>query len=383
MDDILKDGYSTFSKTAITDTNLNVKSKAIYLFLCAYKNVDNIATPKRETIMNYLGIGSKDTYYKYMKELEAQGYITTSTLKAGNRFFSNQYKINTEINGKDVFENYGIIPKSIMNDKRIPIDTKAVYGYFCAYRNKKTNDVVYTNLSQIRSHLDIGAVKLNKNINLLVEYGYIEKNQHINEQKFSSNLYHLLGYRENIKVKESNLTEIQISETTQKDIEMRDLKNKTYKQVVVTENKLKQEIKAYEERIKTNIGYNKLEDDNKRYRNALANNTNSDVVRHIANTLKIDIALYDFTNDIINIIIKTIFSDSEKIKIGNTEYPKVIMKEMFLKLKLEHIQEVLQRYRKANENDFIKNPSAYIETILYNVCFDFGLVKVRNEFYGT
>lgn len=210
MDDILKDGYSTFSKTAITDTNLNVKSKAIYLFLCAYKNVDNIATPKRETIMNYLGIGSKETYYKYMKALEKQGYITISVLKADNKFFSNQYKINTEINGKDIFENYGIIPKAIMNDKRITIDAKAVYGYFCSYRNKKTNDVIYTNISQIRNHLDIGADRLNKNIKLLIEYGYVEKKQHINEQKFSSNLYHLLGYRENIKVKDSNLTEIEI-----------------------------------------------------------------------------------------------------------------------------------------------------------------------------
>lgn len=67
MINILKHGYSTYSICAIRGKQLHIKSKAIYLFLCAYKNTDNIATVKRETIMNYLAIGSKDTYYKYLK----------------------------------------------------------------------------------------------------------------------------------------------------------------------------------------------------------------------------------------------------------------------------------------------------------------------------
>lgn len=383
MDDILKEGYSTFSQVVIKDTSLNIKSKAIYLFLCAYKNKENIATPKRDTIMNYLGIGSKETYYKYIKALEEQGYITISVLKANGKYFSNQYKINTKIGDKDIFENYGIIPKSVMNDKAIPIDAKGVYGYFCTYRNKKSNDVIYANIGQIRNHLDIGTDRLNKNIKLLIEAGYIEKKQHLNEQKFSSNLYHLLGYRENIKVKDSNLTEFEIEEATQKDIEMRDLKNKTYKQVIETENRVKKEIRTYEERIKDNIQYNVLEENDRLYNNACEGSTNDDELEYIAKSLNIDGELFNFANDVVNIIIKTVFSDEEKIKIGNVEYPKVLMKEMFLKLKLEHIKEVLSRYRNANERDFVRNPSKYIETVLLNVCFDFGLVQVRNNIYGT
>ncbi len=63
---------------AIKDKGLHIKSKAIYLFLCAYKNVDGVATVKRKTITNYLAIGSKGTYYKYLKVLTDLGYITIS-----------------------------------------------------------------------------------------------------------------------------------------------------------------------------------------------------------------------------------------------------------------------------------------------------------------
>ena len=60
---ILENGYSTFSKKVIKDKSLKIKSKGIYLFLCSYKNTDYMAMPKRDTIMNYLNIGSKDTFY--------------------------------------------------------------------------------------------------------------------------------------------------------------------------------------------------------------------------------------------------------------------------------------------------------------------------------
>lgn len=51
--------------------------------------------------------------------------------------------------------------------------------------------------------------------------------------------------------------------------------------------------------------------------------------------MEIDTKLYDFTNDIINIILRIVFSERETIKMGDTEYPKTFIKEMFLKLRLE------------------------------------------------
>lgn len=379
--DILEKGYSTFSQVVVKSTDLHIKSKAIYLFLCAYKNTDNIATPKRETIMNYLGIGSKETYYKYMKELEAQGYIEISTLKVNNRFFNNQYKIITAINEVDLFTNYGIIPKKIMNDKSIPIEAKGLYGYFCAHRNKKTNDVLFMNLSQLKSHLGFGSnTRLNKNINILVEAGYIEKEQYSDSsQRFSSNLYHLLGYREKINTKKSKLSDEEVQRTTQQNIEARDLKNKIYKQVIETENRLTREIKAYEDRLKENLGYKVIKEKNENLSKARTKVAKD----YLAKKLDIDLELYDFTKDIINIILRMIFSEKETIKLLDTEYPKAFIKEMFLKLRHEHIQEELNRYKNANNKDFIRNPSGYMEVVLTSVCFDYGLVKIRNEKYGT
>ncbi|MFV0520175.1 MAG: helix-turn-helix domain-containing protein [Lachnospirales bacterium] len=383
MENILENGYSTFSQTVIKDTNLHIKAKGIYMFLCSYKNTDYIATPKRETIMNYLGIGSKDTYYKYLKQLEAQGYITVSVLKVEGKVFCNQFKINAKIGDIELFKNYGIIPRAIMNDKNISIEAKVVYGYLCMYRKEEQNNVVYPNLSQLQSQLNIGASKVSKSLNILVEQGYMDKKQYKNEQKFSSNTYHLLGYRENITVKESKLSDEELLESTQKNIEKRDLKNKTYKQVIETENRLKTEIKAYEERIKENIKYKLLQENEAKIQNVMCKSIHESEIEFFASKMNIDRDIFNFTNDTINIISRAIFSERETIKIDNVEYPKILIKEMFLKLKLEHIKEILSRYKKAIESDFIKNPSKYLETVLYSVCFDYGLVQIRNQRYGA
>lgn len=378
MNDILENGYSKFSQEVIKNENLDIKAKAIYLFLCAYKNVDNIATPKRETIMNYLGIGAKDTYYKYLKELEALGYIKVSVLKVDGKIFCNQYTIVQKIGDRDLFKKHSIIPKKIMNDKNIPIEAKVIYGYMCIYRNKESNDIVYPNISQLRSHLAIGENRLNKGIRTLIEEGYIRKEQYKNKQKFSSNVYKLEGYRENITTKDSKLSEEEITESTQKEIELRDLKNKTYKQVIETENKVQREIRAFEETIKDNLEFNNIEKENEKVENISMKNGHS-TTAFLRNYLEIDEDLYNFTRDTVNIIVRTIFSENEFIKIEQVEYPKILVKEMFLKLRQEHIREILDRYRKATENSFIKNPSKYLETILYSVCFDYGLVQIRNK----
>ncbi|MFV0503232.1 MAG: helix-turn-helix domain-containing protein [Lachnospirales bacterium] len=214
MENILENGYSTFSQKVIKDTNLNIKSKGIYLFLCAYKNVDYIATPKRETIMNYLKIGSKNTYYKYIKELDDKGYISTNLLKVDGRFFCNQFIINKKVNNIELFDNYGIIPRKLMNDKNINIESKVIYSYLNMYRNKK-HEVAFPNLSQIKSYLLIGINKISEVLKSLVENNYISKKQYRNENKFSSNIYHMLGYRENIAVKESTILADEIAKNTQ------------------------------------------------------------------------------------------------------------------------------------------------------------------------
>ncbi len=378
MKNILENGYSTFSQVVMKDKNLHIKSKAIYLFLCSYKNIDSVVTVKRETVMNYLAIGSKDTYYKYLKALTELGYITITTLKLNGKFYNNQFKINTQIDGKNIFENYGIIARKFMNDKKISLEAKGVYGYLCCYRNSKSENVVYANLSQIKSHLGIATdSRLNRSIKSLIENEYISKEQQKNNNKYTSNTYKLLGYKENITVKESGLDDEEVTESTKKEIVTRDLRNKEYKQVMENENRLKQEIKSYESKLKKNLNYDCLKEQKYDLNNEDYENLNGDKL--INKIPKANEQLYDFTTDVINIIIRSIFAENEKVKIDNIEYPKIIIKEMFLKLELQHIKEVLRRYKQSLENSYIKNPSRYIETILQSVCFDYGLVKILNE----
>ncbi len=311
MKNILENGYSTFSQVAMKDKQLHIKSKAIYLFLCSYKNVDGVATVKRETIMNYLAIGSKDTYYKYLKVLCESGYISITSLKVNGKFYNNQFKINTHIDGVNLFEYYGIIPRQIMNDKKIPLEAKGVYGYFCCYRNSKSNNVIYSNLSQIKSQLGISTdTRLNKSIKVLIENGYITKEQLQNNNKYTSNIYKMIGYKDSITVRESDLRDDQITESTQSEIEARDLRNKEYKQALETENKLKQEIKVYESKLKENLNYSLLKENQEKIEQIMTKTNNVDEVKLYAKKLNIDEQLYDFTNDVVNIIIRTVFSES-------------------------------------------------------------------------
>ena len=99
---------------------------------------------------------------------------------------------------------------------------------------------------------------------MLVKQGYIVKKQHsYNNGKFSSNIYKLLGYAENINVIESELTELEVSEEIQKDLQERDEKNKKFKQAKISENKFKRDISSFENLLKTNINFNEdvIDDD--------------------------------------------------------------------------------------------------------------------------
>ena len=58
------------------------------------------------------------------------------------------------------------------------------------------------------------------------------------------------------------------------------------------------------------------------------------------------------------------------------------MKHMCIQLQEKHIEEILRRYKKATEFEWIKNPAAYLETVIYSVCFDYTLVKIRHGTYA-
>lgn len=67
---------------------------------------------------------------------------------------------------------FGIIPKLVMQDKRLTIQAKAIYGYFCSYAG--AGRTAFPGREKIVSDLKISKDSYYKHFNLLKKYGYIQ-----------------------------------------------------------------------------------------------------------------------------------------------------------------------------------------------------------------
>lgn len=87
--------FGILPKGVMRDINLSIQAKAIYAYLCAYAGNKGSAFPSVELIKYELNI-SKDTFYKYIKELENTGYIVKEKERAtGGQFKRNIYYLRS------------------------------------------------------------------------------------------------------------------------------------------------------------------------------------------------------------------------------------------------------------------------------------------------
>lgn len=90
---IYENGYGLIAKKVMKDPDLSLSAKAIYSYLCSYAGNETSAFPSVKLIKHELGI-SKDTFYKYMKELTNKSYIVVTQKRAQKgKFGHNVYSI--------------------------------------------------------------------------------------------------------------------------------------------------------------------------------------------------------------------------------------------------------------------------------------------------
>ena len=83
--------------------------------------------------------------------------------------------------------NYGIIPKSLMQDKSLSIQAKAVYAYLATYADK--NGKCYPSKVRMETELNVAESTLQKYIKELVAKGYLKREQEKSKGKFAHNIY--------------------------------------------------------------------------------------------------------------------------------------------------------------------------------------------------
>lgn len=89
---------------------------------------------------------------------------------------SRKVKEKSSLKFEGIYENgYGLISKSFMKDKRLTVESKAIYTYLCSYCGGGTT--AYPSVSLQCSDLCISENRYYKHRQLLLDYGYIKVQQ--------------------------------------------------------------------------------------------------------------------------------------------------------------------------------------------------------------
>ena len=72
----------------------------------------------------------------------------------------------------------------------------------------------------------------------------------------------------------------------------------------------------------------------------------------------------DMPNELLELMVDTVCSRREKIRIAGDDYPAEVVKSRFLKLNSFHIEYVLNRMRE--NNTYVRNIKKYLLAALYN-----------------
>lgn len=142
---------------------------------------------------------------------------------------------------------YGIIPKSIMQDTTLKIESKAIFAYLASYAG--TSNKAFPGRDLICHHLNISKDRYYKYMNELKEHGYIEVTQTKDNGKFAHNIYKLIPCPKN--------QDTEIEDTENKDIKSNSNKNNNnknkeprhkygeYKNILLTDKELEKLISDY------------------------------------------------------------------------------------------------------------------------------------------
>lgn len=219
---------------------------------------------------------------------------------------------------------YGIIPKLVMQDKRLSIEAKAIYSYFCSYAG--AGDTAFPSIRKICYDLGISEERYRKHFKTLLFCGYITVEQKKEKGRFSRNIYTL-----NDKPKEDNT--IKTPYTEKQGTEFPYTENNTYK-----------------------INSDKINSD-KNYQSI-----NQEEIEIEAIYQKSNIELYQ----------------DEKLKEALKQaikelYEKPKSREIIKRVTIEHLTEALHRTREESLKKEIRDKDAYFKEVLLSVITSGGL----------
>lgn len=233
-------GFGILPKYVMLDPDLSIEAKTIYAYFCSFAGNGSATFPGRDKILSDLPM-SKDAYYKHFRQLTDQGYITVEQ-QGGNSGAIYGKNIYTLVSNPQKFSEkpedtkhglaysrirfsglkaagFGMIPKAVMIDPRLPVKAKGVYAYFCSFTGSGNN--AFPKKEKILFHLGIAEKTYYKFYKLLTELNYITAVQRHIDGRLQVNDYYLNDTPNAANAKKKTVLSCSTQDSKKQDTELK------------------------------------------------------------------------------------------------------------------------------------------------------------------
>lgn len=141
-------GYGIVSQLPMKDREMSIQAKGVYAYLVSCAGNDKQTYPTKEKMCYDLGIKKVDTLSKYIKQIQARGYIKIVKTKRDNLKYKNVYLIATDTRTIEIWKREFEEGKEIEEAEVVTENKKSLtYGEVKDNKNKEvpTYDEVETN----------------------------------------------------------------------------------------------------------------------------------------------------------------------------------------------------------------------------------------------
>lgn len=238
---------------------------------------------------------------------------------------------------------FGTIPKVVMKDRRLTLQAKGIYAYFCSYAG--AGNRVFPSRNTILRDLGINVSTYYKHLDLLKKCDYIRVKQQKRNGTFAYNIYVLMECP-NSKEKES-IPCMNFSDTVHSDAEKPDTGNSHT-------NSIMKKQKQYETNSNQSIVREKSDDD------ILVEAVKANIEYNLLCDGKND----KLAQSILALIVEVLCSKEKIYRINGTEMSARLVKERFRQLNYSDIACTIDSVGKGIGR--IHNPRNYLLTTLFN-----------------
>lgn len=134
-------GYGIISQLPMKDREMSIQAKGVYSYLVSCAGNDKQTYPTKEKMCYDLGIGKPDTLTKYIRQIQARGYIKIVKTKRDNLKYKNVYLIATDTRTIEIWKREFEEGKEIEEAEVITENKKSLtYGEVKDNENKNLID---------------------------------------------------------------------------------------------------------------------------------------------------------------------------------------------------------------------------------------------------